>query len=586
MKKRLLTGFMVLVMLLFTGCGSEFSEFDDEDYDDKDIKTTESITTQTESSINDTNDSKSDMTSSEIAKVDNKSKQALIESGAIREQQVKLKGNGEDTVTVLIYMNGSNLETDDSSATKDLEEMIKAGESDKVNVIIQTMGTKKWNKKYGIASDRSQIYSMKKDGLTLVKDDLGQLNCTKAETLSDFIKWGVANYPADRYILLFWDHGGGPIYGFGYDDNNEDSEESMSMAEMRQGLLDGGVFFDFIGMDCCIMASLEVGCALYDFCDYSILSEDFESGLGWSYTTWLSKLYANSSIPTVELGKCICDTMVSANEEDSKNGDKSIMAVVDESMMKILYSTWVDFAYANKRELLGTNYSKHIKRKNGGRILPIMKRRDDWDDWDDDYEYDDDDYDEDDYDEYYEQYYDDDTYDWDDDYDYDDGTNSDDPNMADYYVTDIMAVAQNIKSDESDALASALAQSLIYVSTSSGEVGLTGLSVTLPYGDDDFYTTLKTVFSSIGIHEEYIAWLKDFTSVKNQTSGNGGKEEDNYYDYDEWYDEWDWDDFDNDFDWTDYDDWDDEDWEYDWDDWDDWDWQEMMIAFAAIADKI
>lgn len=549
MKKGLLIGGVALLAVILTSCFWIFFLTDDEDYDD-DSNSSGGVQVQGDSIDY---SSSSGMSSVEISKINADSKQALLDSGAIREPQVKLKGNGEDTVTVLIYMNGSNLETDDSSATTDLEEMIKAGESDKVNVIVQTMGTKKWNKKYGIASDRSQIYSIKKNGLTLLKDDLGQLDCTKSETLANFIKWGTSNYPADRYILLFWDHGGGPVYGFGYDDHDEDSEESMSISEMRQGLADGGVFFDFIGMDCCIMASLEVGCALYDFCDYMILSEDFESGLGWSYTTWMNKLYANSSISTIELGKSICDTMVSANENDSENGDKSIMAIVDESMMKILYNSWINFAYANKSELLGTNYSKHVKRKRGGRILPVMAKR-----WDDDWDDDD---------------WDDEDYEWDDDWDSDDNYDyydEEDVNMADYYVTDIMAVAQNINSDESDALSSALAQTLVYVSTSSGEVGLTGLSVTLPYGDEEFYTSLKPVFTAIGIDEDYIAWLKDFTSVSNSNSSSNNKDDDDYYDYDDWYDDWDWDDYDNDYDWSDYDD-DDYGWD---DDWDDYDWDE------------
>ena len=122
--------------------------------------------------------------------------------GAIREPQVKLKGNGEDTVTILVFMNGSNLESESGEATTDLTEMVAAGSSDKVNLIVQTMGTKIWDKKYGIASDRSQIYKVNSDGLTLLKDNLGQQDCTKEEALSDFIIWGVQNFPADRYVLL------------------------------------------------------------------------------------------------------------------------------------------------------------------------------------------------------------------------------------------------------------------------------------------------------------------------------------------------------------------------------------------------
>lgn len=508
MKKIFRLSLMLVLLMMLFGCGKS----DDE----KEDKSTDS----TKKSPGMSSVSASDM--------DEEAKKKLVENGAIRENQVKLKGNGEDTVTVMIYMNGSNLETDDGEATIDLTEMVNAGSSDKVNVVVQTMATQKWDSKYGIASDRSQIYSIDKDGLKLVKDDLGQLDCTKSETLTDFIKWSASTYPAGRYILLFWDHGGGPVFGFGYDDTGKNSEETMSMAEMRKGIADAGVFFDFVGMDCCIMASLEVGCALYDYCDYTVLSEDFESGLGWDYTSWLKKLYNNPSISTVDLGKDICDSMVEANEKEA-GGDKSIMAVVDESMIKVLYTAWTDFAYANKSELLNTNYSKKVKRKAGGRKHPVLDSYRFFNNWD-----------------------------------YD--NSEDNPDMADYYVTDIMAVAQNINSDESEALAAALKQALVYVSSSSGETGLTGLSVTLPYGDSDFYKDLKEVFSGIGIDDTYIAWLEEFTGVKTSNTSS--------YDYDDWYEDWDWDEYTDDFDWND---WnyidDDEYWEDDCD-WDDWDYND------------
>ena len=38
----------------------------------------------------------------------------FLPDGEVREKKVKLKGDGTDTVTVLVYMNGSNLESDDN----------------------------------------------------------------------------------------------------------------------------------------------------------------------------------------------------------------------------------------------------------------------------------------------------------------------------------------------------------------------------------------------------------------------------------------------------------------------------------------
>lgn len=430
----------------------------------------------------------------------------LLESGAVREKQVHLKGDGTDTVTIMVYMNGSDLESDDGEATTDLVEMVKAGDSPNVNIVVQTMGTKKWKKTFGIASNRSQRYSVDRTGIHLLQDDLGQLDCTVSGTLTDFVKWSAASYPADRYILMFWDHGGGPVYGFGYDQWNKDETASLTVAEMQEGLRDAGVYFDFIGMDCCIMSTLETCCALYDYCDYMILSEDFESGLGWSYTGWLKSLYGNSSIPTPELGKKIVDDFIRANETD-RNGSDSILAVIDQSMMKVLYDSWVNFAYANEESLLESNFSRIVSPKSFGRELPALRSG-------------------------FSSLF-------------DFGFGGEDYQISDYFITDIMAVAQNVSGKEADALSSALAQTLVYVGTTEGDADMTGIAVTLPYNDSSFYKEMASVFRGIGMDDQYVSWLSRFSGVKESGS-------DSYYDYDD-YDWNGWEEYDDEYDWEDSD---------------------------------
>ena len=461
--------------------------------------------------------------------VDNISSKPDEAEESLRDQLVTLKGNGQDTVTVLVYMNGSDLESEDGEATEDLSEMVAAGSSDKVTVLVETLGTRQWGAKYGISSKTAQRYKLDGSGLTLVKDKLGSVNCGAADGLADFIKWGVKNYPADRYILQFWDHGGGPVYGFGYDDKTE-SEDSLTVAEMQKALRDAGTVFDFIGMDCCIMSGIEVCCALYDFCDYTILSEDFESGAGWSYTGWLKALYADPSIATPELGRIIVDDMVSVN---SKDGEDAILAVIDERYMKLLYSSWVDFAYANENTLLGTNYSRRKSRKAGYRVSPVLESNG-----------------------YFKSCGSEEHRGI-----YDFLFGEDDADMSEYFITDLMAVADNISGSEASALASSLNRSLVYMKSCGGSANLTGFSVTLPYGDYDFYDELKEVFLGCGFDSDYVEWLEKFAG----SSGSG------YYDYDSWDSHWGgWDSYEDDYDWDDWEEWD------DWDDWesDGWGWSD------------
>ncbi len=443
---------------------------------------------------------------------------------AFTEEMVKtkrsdIKGDGTDIVTVLIYMNGSDLETERGEATEDLYEMLDANISGKVNVLVETVGTKSWSKRLGIASDHTQRYKAEHGNLILVDDSLGQLDCTTPDTLSDFILWGAANYPADRYMLICWDHGAGPVYGFGYDEHQPEGSV-LTIDEMQTAIKNSGIYFDFIGMDCCIMASMELCCAMYDYCDYMILSEDFESGYGWSYTGWLNALSENTSIATDVLGKIIIDDMVADNDKDYGS---ATLALIDESYMKVLYTAWVDFAYANETTLLGENYSMHVK--GGKRSHPLLSEKKkgllDFLFGEDGY------------------------------------------SMSDYYITDIMAVAQNIESKEAEALSAALKLAVTYFNCTEDKVGMTGLSVTLPYGDREFYDSLADVFTRAGIDTEYVGWLEKFVWADGSSD---------FYDYDSWYeDDWSgWDDYEDDFDWLYWLFFDDEDyWEDDsWDCWD------------------
>lgn len=428
-------------------------------------------------------------------------------SGIFTKSMVRGKLNNTQnakSATVLVYMNGSNLESDDSEATTDISEMVAANYSSDVNIVIQTMGTKKWNSKYGIASNKSQRYQVVEDGLKLVDDNLPQLDCTEAATLLDFINWGVKNYKADRYILMFWDHGGGPVYGFGYDEWNSDSNATLTIDEIKLAVNNSGVKFDFIGMDCCIMSCLETCMAFYEFADYVILSEEFETGLGWSYTGWINELVKNPAIDTETLAKTIVDDMVAANENDSFNGGSVTLACIDESLIKVLYTAWMDFAYENEATLLEKNFSRNFK---GG------KR----------------------------------------------SVRSGNYSIGDYFITDIMSVVDSVNSTKSQAVKSALNNAMVYYRETSDETAMGGMAVTLPYGRSAFYKEMKTVFTNCGFDSNYIAWLEKFVSA----SGNNS-----YYDYSDWDNNWDgWDSYEDDYNWSDWDYTNDDNYWYDDEDW-------------------
>lgn len=226
-----------------------------------------------------------------------------------REKYTSIKGNGQDIVTILVYMCGTDLESKSGMGTADLTEMSKAVLSDKINLLVYTGGCSRWKNNI-ISSSVNQIYQIKQGGLVCLNRNAGSASMTDPNTLADFISWGCGNYPADRYELILWDHGGGSLSGYGYDEKNKRSG-SMSLASLGKALNKAGQKFDFIGFDACLMATVENARMLADYADYMIASEETEPGIGWYYTNWLTQLSQNTSLATLDVGKKITDDFVS-----------------------------------------------------------------------------------------------------------------------------------------------------------------------------------------------------------------------------------------------------------------------------------
>lgn len=183
------------------------------------------------------------------------------------------------TYTALVYMVGSDLESGKDptqppagAATSDLAEMMQVGSSSTVNVIVETGGATRWQN-VQISNTSVQRWRIASGSLEL-KGDLGNLNMGDPATLKNFITWGVANYPADKYVLILWDHGSGAIgtsgVAFGSDENH--GGDGLSLPELQQALQNAyattGKKFDVIGFDACLMATVEVASTIRPYASY------------------------------------------------------------------------------------------------------------------------------------------------------------------------------------------------------------------------------------------------------------------------------------------------------------------------------
>ncbi len=262
------------------------------------------VTTYTETSMNEVN--------------------TAVPSG-VRDKYTTFIGGGKDQVTVLIYIIGSDLESNYGMATNDINEMVYAEHSDNVNIIIQTGGTKRWRNNV-MTAGTNQRWKITDKALITLDRNVGNKRMTDPATLTEFIQWGTAQYPANRYMLILWDHGGGSVSGYGHDQVYPNTP--MTVDRLAQALDAGGVKFDFIGFDACLMANAETAIVCSQYADYLIASEETEPGTGWYYTDWLTNLARNPSLPTVEVGRQIIDSFVVQTAKSGRR-EKTTLSIID-----------------------------------------------------------------------------------------------------------------------------------------------------------------------------------------------------------------------------------------------------------------
>ncbi len=233
--------------------------------------------------------------------------------------------------TVLVYMDGSDLESDYGMAASDLQEMQEAvakidHEGRQIHIVVEAGGSPQWqyepmqDKQYGRFCITGQGVSEVEE---LVPRDMG-----RPDTLTDFIRYGTQSYPAEHYGLICWNHGAGQIEGFGNDVNFEES--SLSIDELHSALAHAALPspFDFIGMDACLMGNLELVCTLQKNADYLIASEELEPQYGYDYS-WMEALKPGNTAGK-PFGRHIGDSILASYNESYEGQDyKLALSLID-----------------------------------------------------------------------------------------------------------------------------------------------------------------------------------------------------------------------------------------------------------------
>lgn len=201
------------------------------------------------------------------------------------------KGSG-NSWTVMVYMDADNdLDVD---APYDLQAMQQVGSTDKVTVLVQT----------DTRSSTTKRYKVEKGSLKLLKD-LGELDMSEAGTLKDFIVSSAHDYPAQHYALVLWDHGNGwksILVDTTNDGTNAQAASNVLVSQgIQQAEAEAGIKLDILGVDACIMATLEAAYQFRKVADYLVASQEVVQAYGWDYRDLLWRLTANPAMSPQQL---------------------------------------------------------------------------------------------------------------------------------------------------------------------------------------------------------------------------------------------------------------------------------------------
>ena len=354
------------------------------------------------------------------------------------------------TVTVMVYMCGTDLESKSGMATSDLEEMVNATLGDNINVILETGGASNWQNQI-IKSNTNQRFRVKQGGLETLDAKVGKRSMVDPATLSDFIQFSAREYPADRYILVLWDHGGGSLTGYGYDELFPGG--SMSLDGINTALKDGGVKFDMIGFDACLMATLETALVAGQYGDYLVASEAVEPGTGWYYTNWLSALSANPAMDSLDVGKQIIDDYVKMSGSNSQ----TTLSMTDLAELQgTVPSAFKAFSSSTGALIAGDGFNTVATARSGSRDFSTSSK---------------------------------------------------------INQIDLIHFADNLATNESNTLAGTLRDAVKYNRNSSMISHANGLSIYFPYQSLRSVSTAIETYNAIGMDKSYSDCIKSFASV-------------------------------------------------------------------------
>jgi len=216
--------------------------------------------------------------------------------------------------TVLVYIDGDNdLEY---YALQNMNQMEEVGSSRDARIVVQVDRAAGYDKTEDDWTDTRRylmIRDVNPDSLNSVRLDdppMGELDMADWHNLHDFVQWGKANFPAEHYCLVVWDHGSGWEFGRiaampprKYILIDDATDTVLNIDDLARAL--EGTKLDVVAFDACFMMQLEVAYELKDCTTYMAGSAAATPSAGYNYAAWLRRVGSTTS--PLDLTKILTD---------------------------------------------------------------------------------------------------------------------------------------------------------------------------------------------------------------------------------------------------------------------------------------
>ena len=265
--------------------------------------------------------------------------------------------------TYMIYMGADNNLS--SSGIGDLIEMESVGSDGNIKIALQAEFSTQYTDfgTSGYAGETLRFLVSNDNDPDTVDlgsgQGIGNVDMGSPATLTDFINWAAATYPAEHYALVLWDHGAGwkkftAVSGLKGAIQDETSGSFMSLPNLAKAVRDSGVHLDLIDFDACLMAMYEVAYEFSGLTDYLVFSEETEPGDGNPYHTILADLKNKPAMTGAELSDTTVERYYEFYNAPETRAENVTKSAIDMSLVPELHT-----AMLNLSEAIVTGYDTY-----------------------------------------------------------------------------------------------------------------------------------------------------------------------------------------------------------------------------------